>query len=253
MELNFQNKTVLVTGASSGIGQALAIAFGTSGANVIVHYHSNLQGATQAKDMIEKAGGNALLCKADITDKLQIQKMVDHVQKHFGSIDILVNNAGGAISLCKFDEMADTFFDNVMKLNLYSAFHMTRAIIHQMIDRKSGVIINISSVVARNGGGPGEVAYTTSKGALNAMTRGLAKELAKYTIRVNSVAPGPTDTPFHHGIRNRDVLEGIIPRIPLGRLGKPEDMVGAVLFLASDTSQYITGQCIEINGGFWVV
>jgi 3-oxoacyl-[acyl-carrier protein] reductase len=122
-----------------------------------------------------------------------------------------------------------------------------------MIARKSGGIVNVSSVVARHGGGLGELAYTAPKGGLSAFTRGLAKELAPHGIRVNTVAPGPTDTPFHNGLRTHAQLEALIPRIPLGRLGVADDNVGAILFLASGASQFITGQNVEVNGGFWVI
>jgi 3-oxoacyl-[acyl-carrier protein] reductase len=166
---------------------------------------------------------------------------------------VLVNNAGSGIKLCPLPEMTDEYWDAVMAVNHRSAFLCTRAVASGMIERGSGTIVNVSSVVARHGGGIGELAYTAAKGGLSAFTRCLAKELAKHGIRAYTLAPGPTDTPFHEGIRSRETLESIVTRIPMGRLGLARDMVGAALFLASDASSFITGQSIEVNGGFWVV
>lgn len=253
MELRFDDKVVLVTGASSGVGQAVAQAFGASGAKVGVNCFQHRQPAEKTVGAIRDGGGEAVVCQADATDGDAVACMVAEVNKELGPIDVLVNNAGAAFRLCPFVEMTDQFWDRVMAVNLRSAFLCSRAVVPHMIERGSGVIINVSSVVARHGGGPGELAYTTAKGGLSAFTRGLAKELAQYRIRVNTLAPGPTDTPFLRGLFTHEKLESLIPRIPLGRLGMPDDMVGAVLFLASDASGYITGQSIEVNGGFWVV
>ena len=153
----------------------------------------------------------------------------------------------------KLSEMSDEFWDNVMAVNLRSAFLCSRAVLSPMIERKKGAIINTTSVVARHGGGPGEVAYTTAKGGLSSFTRGLAKEVGMYGIRVNSVAPGVIKTAFHGGHFTQEKMDMLTSRVPLGRLGVPEDVVGAVLLLASDAGSYITGQSIEINGGFWVI
>lgn len=253
MDLRFDGKVVLVTGASSGIGAAIASAFGASGAKTVVNCHRHRGTAEETARSIRDQGGTALVCQADVTDRAQVEGMVARVNAELGPIDILVNNAGAGVRLCPLVELTDEFWDYVMAVNLKSAFLCCRAVAPQMIERKSGVIVNISSVVARHGGGPGELAYTTAKGGLSAFTRGLTRELSKYGIRANTVAPGPTDTPFHEEVRSREQLEGIIPRIPLGRLGVAEDISGAVLFLASDAGSYITGQSIEVNGGFWLV
>jgi 3-oxoacyl-[acyl-carrier protein] reductase len=191
--------------------------------------------------------------QADVTERAQVEQMAAQVKTDLGPIDVLVNNAGSAIRLVSLLDITEEFWDQVMAVNLKSAFLCCWAVVPQMIEGHSGVIINVSSVVARNGGGPGELAYTTAKGGLSAFTRGLTKELSRYGIRANTVAPGPTDTPFHEGLRTHEQLEAIVPRIPLGRLGAAEDIVGAVLLLASDAGKYITGQSIEINGGFWVI
>lgn len=252
MDIRFDNKVVLVTGASSGIGKALALAFGASGARTAVHGHRHRAAAEETARAIRAGGGTAGVYQADVTDRAQVEQMVARVNAELGPIDVLINNAGGAFGLHPLTEMTDEFWDRVMAVNLRSAFLCCRAVAPQMIERKSGAIVNLSSVVAKSGGGPGELAYTTAKGGLTAFTRGLVKDLSKHGIRANAVAPGPTDTPFHEGVRSRETLEGIVPRIPLGRLGLAEDIVGAVLLLASDAGQYITGQCLDVNGGFYL-
>jgi 3-oxoacyl-[acyl-carrier protein] reductase len=253
MDMRFDGKVVLVTGASSGIGKEIALAFGASGARTAVNGFRHFEAAERAAEKICRDGGEAIACKADVTDRSAVEPMVARVEEELGPVDVLVNNAGSGIRLCPLPEMTDDYWDTVMAVNLRSAFLCTRAVISGMIARKSGVIVNVSSVVARHGGGLGELAYTAAKGGLSAFTRGLAKELAKYGIRANTVAPGPTDTPFHHDLRPREALESTVARIPMGRLGVADDVTGAALFLASDASAFITGQSIEVNGGFWVV
>jgi 3-oxoacyl-[acyl-carrier protein] reductase len=245
-------KVAIVTGAGAngGLGHAIALELARAGANVAVP-DINEAGSKATAEEIKSLGCKSLALRCDVTDRVQIEQMVARVNAELGPIDILVNNAGAGFRLVPLVEMTEEFWDQVMALNLRSAFLCCRAVAPKMIERKAGVIINMSSVVARHGGGVGELAYTTAKGGLSAFTRGLAKELAKHGIRVNTVAPGPTDTPFHKGVRTHEELLGIATRIPLGRVGKPEDIVGAVIFLASDAGGYITGQSIEVNGGFW--
>jgi 3-oxoacyl-[acyl-carrier protein] reductase len=253
MEIRFDDKVVLVTGASSGIGRAIALAFGASGARTAVNGFRHFDAAERAAEEIRSAGGRAMAYRADVTDRGAVEQMIAEVEAQLGAVDVLVNNAGAAIRLCPIVEMTDEYWDSIIAVNLRSAFLCTRAVVPAMVSRRTGAIVNISSVVARHGGGIGELAYTTAKGGLSSFSRGLTKELAKHAIRVNTVAPGPTDTPFHESIRSREALESIVKRIPLGRLGVAEDMVGATLFLASDAASFITGQSIEVNGGFWLV
>jgi 3-oxoacyl-[acyl-carrier protein] reductase len=253
MELRFDDKVVLITGASSGIGRAMALVFGQSGAKTVLNFNHRREQAEDAVGLITKSNGRAFAWQADVTCAKAVGDMVAQTVREFGPVDILVNNAGAALGLCPVTEMTEEFFDKVMDVNLRSAFLCSRAVLEPMIEKKDGVIINISSVVARHGGGAGELAYTTAKGALSSFTRGLAREVAKHNIRVNTIAPGPTRTAFHENIFDPEKLQSLIPRIPLGRLGKPEDMVGTALLLASEAGNYITGQSIEINGGFWIV
>jgi 3-oxoacyl-[acyl-carrier protein] reductase len=246
------SKVAVVTGAGAngGLGHAIALELARLGAHVAVP-DINEPGSQATAREIKNLGQKSLALGCDVTQRTQVERMIAQVNAELGAIDILVNNAGAGFRLVPLVEMTDEFWDQVMALNLRSAFLCCRVIAPQMIERKVGAIINMSSVVARHGGGTGELAYTAAKGGLSAFTRGLAKELAKHNIRVNTVAPGPTDTPFHKGVRTHDELLGIATRIPLGRVGTPEDIVGAVAFLASDASSYITGQSIEVNGGFW--
>jgi 3-oxoacyl-[acyl-carrier protein] reductase len=246
------SKVAVVTGAGAngGLGHAIALELARLGAHVAVP-DINEPGSQATAREIKNLGQKSLALGCDVTQRTQVERMIAQVNAELGAIDILVNNAGAGFRLVPLVEMTDEFWDQVMALNLRSAFLCCRVIAPQMIERKVGAIINMSSVVARHGGGTGELAYTATKGGLSAFTRGLAKELAKHNIRVNTVAPGPTDTPFHKGVRTHDELLGIATRIPLGRVGTPEDIVGAVAFLASDASSYITGQSIEVNGGFW--
>lgn len=252
MEMRFDNKVVLVTGASSGIGRAVAEAFGAAGAKVAVNYRRHRESAEQSVQKIQAAGGAAIAVEADVTQTAAVTKMVATVTETLGPVEILINNAGAAVELCRLVDMSEDLWDRILGVNLRSAFLCTRAVLPAMLQRKAGVIVNISSVAARLGGGPGEVAYTTAKGALNSFTHGLAKELAKDGIRANTVSPGATRTNFHEGIFEPGKLDSLAPRIPLGRIGVPEDLVGAVLLLASDAGSYITGQTLEVNGGLWV-
>ncbi len=251
MDLAFDGKVVLVTGASSGIGKAIALAFGARGARVAVNGFHHAAAVEETAEAIRKSGGSAIACVADVTARPAVDGMVSRVVAELGPVDVLVNNAGSGVRLCPLTEMTDEYWDTVLSVNLRSAFLCTRAVVPGMIARQSGAIVNVSSVVARHGGGVGELAYTAAKGGLSSFTRGLAKELAKQGIRANTLAPGPTDTPFHEGLRSREALESTIPRIPMGRLGRADEMVGAALFLASDAASFITGQSIEVNGGFW--
>ena len=246
MKVDLKGKISLVTGAAQGMGKAIAEAFAANGSKVIfadIDYE-------KVKENAAKLNG-CMAVKMDVTNTNMVFDAVDKAVKQMGAIDILVNNAGGMGGLCPFPEMSPEHWDKVINLNMRSAFLCARAVVKGMIEKGSGVIINVSSVIAHAGGATGEVAYSAAKGGASALTRGLAKELCQYGIRVNTIAPGATDTAFLEAF-DRKKIEEFIPRIPLKRLGQPEDIANAALYLASEASSFMTGQSLEVNGGFWV-
>jgi 3-oxoacyl-[acyl-carrier protein] reductase len=246
-----KNKVVLITGASTGIGAAAAIAFAQHGAKVAVHYNQSKAEAEKVAAQIEKAGGKAMLVGGDVTDSGVCKQLVEKTVSGLGRIDILINNAGGLVERAPIETITDDLFDKVVYLNVRSAMMCTAAAAQHM--RKQGTggsIINVTSVAARHGGGPGASLYAGSKGFVSTMTHGLAKELVKDRIRVNAVAPGVITTPFHERYSTPQMLEGFKATIPMNRLGTADECAGAFLFLASEQmSGYMTGQILEVNGG----
>jgi len=187
------------------------------------------------------------LIKADVTRKNEVKNMVDSALKKFNHIDILVNNTGGITGRSPITEITDELWDEMLALNLESVFLCCRAVLPEMLARKKGVIINISSIAARTGGGPGAVPYATGKAAVDGFTRGLAKEVAAQGIRVNAIAPGVIDTPFY---KNRGLMAKFAASIPMGRVGRPVEIAKMVAFLASDDASYITRGIFDVSGGY---
>ena len=242
-------KAVLVTGASTGIGAALAKALAAQGAMVGVHYNSSKDAAEAVADVVKDAGGKAFLVRADATSSAEIARAVEDTAKAFGRLDGLINNAGGMVGRMAYAEMTDAYYDQVMDLNGRSVIAASRAAIPHL-KRQGGFIINTSSIAARNGAGNGAGLYGSSKALVSNITRGMAKELIGFGIRVNAVAPGVIDTPFHERYSTAAQMQAMLATIPQGRVGTAEDCVGAYLFLASEAlSGYIIGQVIEVNGG----
>ena len=178
--------------------------------------------------------------------------MVKAVRDRWGRIDALVNNAGDLLKRTPLAEMTEEYWDQIMALNLKSAFLCVKAVWEEMAERKSGCIINVSSVAARNGGGPGASAYAAAKGGLLTYTKSLAKELAPYGIRVNGIAPGVIWTPFHERHTSPEVYQKFLAGIPLGRAGTAEEVAEVIVFLASPAARYLTGETVEVNGGMWM-
>jgi len=244
-----RGQVALITGASSGIGRATAEAMARQGARVGVNYLKNQKGAEAAVEAIRAAGGEALAIRADVTRQEEVHALVAAVRKQWGRIDILVNNAGDLIARRTLADMTEEYWDQVMDLNLKSAFLCTQAVWEEMAGRKDGCIINVSSIAARNGGGVGVAAYAAAKGGVLAYTKGLAKELGPHGIHVNGVSPGIIATPFHERFTSPELMARLVGTIPQGRAGTPDDVADVIIFLASPAARYLLGETLEINGG----
>jgi NAD(P)-dependent dehydrogenase (short-subunit alcohol dehydrogenase family) len=239
----------LVTGASSGIGAATAVELSRRGYAVGVHYFNNEEGGRGTVQSIRSSGGQAIGVKADVRRKSDVDELVATVLKEFGTIDVLVNNAGSLLGRVPFLEMSEDHWNEVFRLNVTSVFCCTQAVVKHMARQKSGVVINVASIAARHGGGPGAISYAAAKGAVLTLTRGLAKELAPYGIRVNGVNPGVILTPFHERFTTEEQMKGMVKTITMKRAGTPEEIATVIAFLASPDARYITGETIEVNGG----
>ena len=239
-------KTALVTGASRGIGRAIALCLAAEGARVAINYAGNVKAAEEVKAAIEAAGGTAILCQADIADSAAVEAMVANVVKEFGTIDILVNNAGITRDTLLM-RMKDEDFAKVLDTNLKGVFYCTKAVSKLMMKKRSGRIVNMASVVGLVGNA-GQTNYAAAKAGVIGFSKSAAKELASRGITVNVVAPGFIGTDMTAGLPE-SVKEKMLTDIPLGRMGEPEDVANAVLFLASDQASYITGQVVNVDGG----
>ncbi|HLW79474.1 MAG TPA: 3-oxoacyl-ACP reductase family protein [Terriglobia bacterium] len=250
--MTLEGQVALVTGSSSGIGRATAEAMARQGARVAVTYLKNRAGAEAAVETISKAGGEAMACRADVTSSAEVRSTIQAVRDVWGRIDVLVNNAGDLIARRTLADMTEEYWDQVMALNLKSVFLCTQAVWQEMAARRSGSIVNITSIAGRNGGGPGAAAYAAAKGGLITYTKGLAKELAPHGVRVNGVAPGVISTPYHERYSPPQLFEKYIAAVPMARAGTSEEVADVVVFLASSAARYITGETIEVNGGMWM-
>lgn len=241
-------QVALVTGASSGIGRGVALAFAAEGASVVVNYPDEAQSANASAVVtaISEAGGSAMAALADVADPDAVGNMVEQVKGQFGPVDILVNNAGIAHT-APLHEIEIETWDRLLAVHLRGTFLVTRAVLPDMIEGKSGRIINTASQLAYKGA-PGLTHYTAAKGAIISMTRSLALEVSAHGINVNSVAPGATATPILEGVPD-DLMDAVRAAIPLGRIAEVEDIVPTYVLLASREGRHYQGQCLSPNGG----
>ncbi|WP_224249476.1 3-oxoacyl-[acyl-carrier-protein] reductase [Hyalangium gracile] len=246
----FKDKVVLVTGGSRGIGRACAVAFAKAGAAVvIVNYAGNEAAAQESVKLVQEAGAKAEAVKFDVADTAACASAVENIVKTHGRLDVLVNNAGVAVDGLVM-RLKDEDWDKQLDTNLKGAFALIRAASRPMMKQRGGAIINLTSIVGESGNG-GQAAYSASKAGLIGLTKSVAKELASRNIRVNAVSPGFIGTDMTASI-NDEMRKKMLENIPLARLGTPEEVANAVVFLASDAAAYITGEVLKVNGGMYM-
>jgi 3-oxoacyl-[acyl-carrier protein] reductase len=250
MDPELEGTVALVTGAGAGIGQATALELARRGADVAIHYFRSEAGARNTAARIEALGRRPAIFSGDLTQSAQVQALVAAVQERFGAIDVLVNNAGDLVERQPLLDMPEALFRQVIDLNVTSTFLVTQAVARTMVARGRGTIVNMASLAAHNGGGPGAFAYAAAKGAIVTFTKAVAKELAPRGLRVNCVAPGLIGgTNFHGRFTAPDAFQAIEKTIPIGRAGTADEVARVIAFLCGPDSTYLAGETIEINGG----
>lgn len=244
--MGLTGKCAVVTGASRGIGRAIALQLASEGAKVVVNYSGSEQKAQEVVEEIKANGGEAIAVQANVADADSVQNLMKSALDTYGSIDILVNNAGITRDNLLM-RMKDDEWDDVINTNLKGVFLCTKAVTRQMMKQRAGRIINISSIVGV-AGNAGQANYVAAKAGVIGLTKTTAQELASRNILVNAIAPGFITTEMTEGLPE-DLKEGMLKQIPLAKLGHPEDIAKAVVFFASDSANYITGQTLQIDGG----
>jgi NAD(P)-dependent dehydrogenase (short-subunit alcohol dehydrogenase family) len=243
----FKAKTIVITGAASGIGRATARIFGREGANVVCA-DVNEQGANQAAREVEAAGGHARAIFADVTRRESVRQMIAAAVETYGQVHFLFNSAGSAIRRAKFLEVDDDLWDRTYDLNVKGTFYAMQEVIPHMLDREFGVIVNVASVAARNGGPGKSPHYASAKGAVNTLTMGAAREFADRNIRITSVSPAIVDTAFQD-INEPGMFEAAVANVPMGRAGRAEEIGELVLFLCSDACEFLIAETVPVTGG----
>jgi 3-oxoacyl-[acyl-carrier protein] reductase len=249
MDLRLDGQVAIVTGGASGIGRGVSEALARSGAKVLLSYYKSEAGAQETVSSIEKAGGQAWAIQADLTRESENDRMIQTALDQFDGLDILVANSGGLLQRSRVSECSLDLWNQALAINLTSTFLSCRAALKQMERQKRGCIITTSSLAAHDGGANGATHYAASKAGVLTFTKALAKEVGPLNIRVNSVAPGLIGTQFHERFSTAEGRQAAVSKTPLGREGSPEDVAGAVVFLASSAASFITGETLEVNGG----
>jgi 3-oxoacyl-[acyl-carrier protein] reductase len=250
-QFSLKGKRAVVTGASRGIGKAIAEALAAAGAEVLVHFNKSRDAAEAIVKSIEQSGGKAFSAGADLTDVSQVRALFETVERQWNGLDILVNNAGDMFGRAPLAETSDESIDYILRANIGSTMFATRSAIPLLRRGNQPAIVNLSSIATHNGGAGGVSVYAAAKGAVHTLTRSLAKELAPQ-IRVNAIAPGVILTDLHHTHSTKQKLEDFARATPLQRVGTAEECAASVVFLCAPASSFITGEVIEINGGIWL-
>lgn len=247
-----KGKIAIVTGGARDIGRQASLKMAAAGAKVCVNYFGNKEQADETIQMIKDAGGEAIAVHGDMTKAAEVNAVVEACTKAYGNvIHTLVNVAGGLMGRKPLAELDEEFWDSVMDVNLKSVYLVTRAVVPHMTE--GGTIVNFSSQAARDGGGGGASAYAAAKGAVLTFTRGMAKELGPKGIRVNCISPGMINTTFHNTFTKAEVRTNVAAATPLRREGRADEVGDLVLYLAGDSSSFINGESVEINGGTYFV
>jgi 3-oxoacyl-[acyl-carrier protein] reductase len=245
----FNGKTIIITGAASGIGRATALIFAREGANVVCA-DINGKGTAETVEKVNAMGGQALALEIDVTKRAAVEDMVQLAINDFGRVHFLFNSAGSAIRRSKFLDIDEDLLDRTFDLNFKGTFYAMQTILPHMLENGGGVIVNVASMAVKRGGPGSSVHYAAAKGAVNSLTLGVAREFAKQGIRCLSISPGPTDTAFAAAAATSPELkQKMLDDVPMGRFGKPEEMGELVLFMCSDACEFMTADTVYVNGG----
>jgi 3-oxoacyl-[acyl-carrier protein] reductase len=245
----FAGKTIIITGAASGIGRSTALIFAREGANVVCA-DLNDKGAKETADQVAARGGKALALKTDVTSRKQVDTMTRQAIDTFGTVQFLFNSAGAALRRSKFLDIDDALFDDTFALNVKGTFYAMQAILPHMEKNRQGVIVNMASMAHRRGGPNSSIHYAAAKGAVVSMTLGVAREFADRGIRCLSISPGPIKTPFQAAAQTSpELVQRFLEDVPMKRFGEPEEIGELVLFMCSDACPFMTADTVYVNGG----